>query len=144
MSADQYDFLVIGSGLAGLTYALQASQYGRVCVLTKGEVSDSNTSAAQGGIAAAVGEADSWQLHEQDTLIAGAGLCDEKAVRHLVREAPAAIEWLQSVGAKFDEDSDGLSLGKEGGHSRNRIVHHQDRTGWEVERAITAAVRGNS
>ena len=94
MQAERFDFLVIGSGLAGLTYALKASQHGRVCVLTKGEVSDSNTSWAQGGIAAAVGEADSWELHEHDTLIAGAGLCDDKAVRFLVQQAPEAIRWL--------------------------------------------------
>jgi L-aspartate oxidase len=143
MSSDQYDFLVVGSGLAGLTYALKASQYGRVCVLTKGEVSDSNTSAAQGGIAAAVGEADSWELHEQDTLIAGAGLCDEKAVRFLVQNAPEAIQWLIQLGARFDAMGDDLALGREGGHSRNRIVHHADKTGWEVERAIIAAAKKN-
>ncbi len=143
MNSDRFDFLVIGSGLAGLTYALKAAQHGRVCVLTKGEVSDSNTSWAQGGIAAAVGEADSWELHEHDTLVAGAGLCDEKAVRFLVQNAPAAIQWLIDLGARFDVSGDDLALGREGGHSRNRIVHHADKTGWEVERAMVAAVRGN-
>ncbi|HLK13486.1 MAG TPA: L-aspartate oxidase [Fimbriimonadaceae bacterium] len=143
MTSERFDFLVIGSGLAGLSYALEVVEHGSVCVLTKAELFESNTSHAQGGIAAAVGEADSWQLHEQDTLIAGAGLCDEAAVRHLVREAPKAIEWLREVGVKFDEDDDGLVLGMEGGHSRHRIVHHLDRTGFEVERAITSAVRKN-
>lgn len=143
MNSDQYDFLVIGSGLAGLTFALSASQHGRVCVLTKGEVSDSNTSAAQGGIAAAVGEADSWELHEQDTLIAGAGLCDEKAVRFLVQKAPDAIQWLIQLGARFDFSGEDLLLGREGGHSRNRIVHHADKTGWEIERAMVAAAKKN-
>ena len=140
----RFDHLVIGSGLAGLSYALRAADYGTVAVLTKGEVSDANTSYAQGGIAAAVGEADSWTLHEEDTLRAGAGLCDPAAVRYLVQRAPAAIEWLVSVGARFDVETDGdLALGREGGHSRNRIVHHLDRTGWEVERAVSEAVRRN-
>ena len=138
-----FDYLVVGSGLAGLAYALRASEGGRVCVLTKGEVTDSNTSWAQGGIAAAVGEADSWELHEQDTLIAGAGLCDERAVRFLVQRAPDAIDWLMELGARFDSNGVDLALGREGGHSRNRIVHHADKTGWEVERAVVAAVRAN-
>ena len=143
MNSVQYDYVVIGSGLAGLTFALKAAASGRVCVLTKGEVSDSNTSWAQGGIAAAVGEADSWELHEQDTLIAGAGLCDEKAVRFLVQNAPEAIRWLIEVGARFDISGDVLALGREGGHSRNRIVHHADKTGWEIERAMVASVKAH-
>lgn len=143
MDPHRFDFLVLGSGLAGLTYALHAAEKGTVGVLTKGEISESNTSWAQGGIAAAVGEADSWELHERDTLVAGAGLCDERAVRHLVQNAPRAINWLLQIGARFDLDGADLSLGREGGHSRNRIVHHQDRTGWEVERAVVEAVRTN-
>lgn len=143
METSRYDFVVIGSGLAGLTFALRASEHGRVCVLTKGDVTDSNTSWAQGGIAAAIGEADSWELHERDTLIAGAGLCDEQAVRHLVQRAPDAIRWLMEIGARFDQNGDDLALGREGGHSRNRIVHHADKTGWEVERTVVAAVRRN-
>ncbi len=140
----EFDYLVIGSGLAGLTFAIRASEHGSVCVLTKAEITDSNTSWAQGGIAAAVGEADSWKLHEEDTLIAGAGLCDKDAVRFLVQQAPAAIDWLVNLGTRFDQEKDGdLALGLEGGHSRNRIVHHQDRTGWEIERAISEAVHGN-
>lgn len=119
-----------------------ASETGTVAVLTKAAVSEANTAYAQGGIAAAVGEADSWELHESDTLIAGAGLCDPEAVRFLVQQAPAAIDWLQSLGARFDVETAGdLALGREGGHSRNRIVHHLDRTGWEVERTMTEAVR---
>jgi L-aspartate oxidase len=142
MSPEAFDFLVVGSGLAGLTFALRAADRGRVLVLTKAEFFESNTSYAQGGIAAAVGESDSWELHEQDTLVAGAGLCDREAVRFLVREAPAAIEWLISLGACFDQGVDrSLDLGREGGHSRNRIVHHADNTGWEVERVVTEAVR---
>lgn len=138
MRTGTFDFIVIGSGLAGLSFALRAAPHGRVAILTKGTVTDSNTSWAQGGIAAAVGESDSWKLHEEDTLVAGAGLNDPEAVRFLVQQAPAAIEWLTSLGARFD-----LALGREGGHSRNRIVHHADRTGWEVERAVASAVRAN-
>jgi L-aspartate oxidase len=141
-SAQEFDHLVIGSGLAGLTYALKSS--GTVCVLTKGDVTDSNTNWAQGGIAAAVGEADDWVLHERDTLIAGAGLCNVDAVRFLVQNAPEAIEWLQYLGARFDLEKGELNLGREGGHSRNRIVHHADKTGWEVERAVSGAVRQQS
>jgi len=142
---DSYDFVVIGSGLAGLTFALRAARHGRVCVLTKGEAFESNTSKAQGGIAAAVGEADSWRLHEEDTLIAGAGLCDVDAVRFLVQHAPDAIEWLIGLGAQFDLETDGeLALGREGGHSRNRIVHAADKTGWEIERAMLGAVKDNA
>ncbi len=136
------DYLVIGSGLAGLTFAMHASEHGQVTVLTKASIVDSNTNWAQGGIAAAVGETDSWSLHEEDTLIAGAGLCDPAAVRFLVQQAPAAIDWLQGLGARFDlKGSNDLDLGREGGHSRHRIVHHADKTGWEVERAVTEAVR---
>jgi L-aspartate oxidase len=135
------DFLVIGSGLAGLTFALRAAERGSVILLTKAEIQESNTNWAQGGIAAAVSDADSWELHEEDTLVAGAGLCNREAVRYLVQEAPRAIEWLISLGARFDKETDGdLSLGREGGHGMNRIVHYQDRTGWEVERAMVAAV----
>ncbi len=142
-NAQRFDFLVLGSGLAGLTYALHAAARGSVAVLTKGEITESNTTWAQGGIAAAVGEADSWELHERDTLVAGAGLCDERAVRHLVRNAPRAIDWLVGLGARFDAEGGDLSLGREGGHGMNRIVHYQDRTGWEIERAVSEAVRGD-
>jgi L-aspartate oxidase len=138
VKAEFFDYLVVGSGLAGLTFAIRAAQHGRVGVLTKAAITDSNTSWAQGGIAAAVGESDDWQLHEEDTLRAGGGLCDVAAVRKLVREAPAAVEWLKSQGAQFDS-----FLGREAGHSRNRIVHHADRTGWEIERAVSGAARRN-
>ncbi|MEQ1934499.1 MAG: FAD-dependent oxidoreductase, partial [Fimbriimonadaceae bacterium] len=144
MTESRSRFLVIGSGLAGLTFALEASKHGNVIILTKAQVTDANTSYAQGGIAAAVGEADSWKMHEQDTLVAGDGLCDPAAVRFLVTQAPDAIEWLASLGARFDLADDGdFSLGREGGHSRNRIVHHLDKTGWEVERAVVSEVRRN-
>lgn len=139
-----FDFLVIGSGLAGQTFALHAAEHGTVAILTKAELYESNTTYAQGGIAAAVGESDSWALHEEDTLIAGAGLCDPAAVRFLVQNAPDAIAWLAGLGVRFDKEDGNLTewaLGREGGHSRNRILHHQDRTGWEVERAMNEQVR---
>ncbi len=143
MDQVQFDFVVIGSGLAGLTFALEVSQLGRVAVLTKAEVTDSNTQWAQGGIAAAVSQDDSWKLHEEDTLVAGSGTNDSDAVRFLVQEASAAIDWLVNLGTRFDSHDAQLALGREGGHSRNRIVHHADKTGWEVERAIVQAVRNN-
>jgi L-aspartate oxidase len=138
-----YRFLAIGSGLAGLTFALRAAEHGTVCVLTKADVTEANTSYAQGGIAAAIGEADSWELHEQDTLKAGAGQCDREAVRYLVQNAPEAIRWLLNIGTRFDLEGDALALGMEGGHSRHRIVHSGDRTGQEVERAMVEAVRAH-
>ncbi len=138
-----YDYLVVGSGLAGLTFALRAAEHGTVAVLTKAEVTDSNTQWAQGGIAAAVGEADDWTAHERDTMVAGAFLNDPAAVKRLVSEAPAAIDWLVSLGARFDRNATGLALGREGGHSASRIVHHGDSTGWEIERAVSEAVRAN-
>jgi L-aspartate oxidase len=142
MEFERYDYVVIGSGLAGLSFALEVAKSGTVCVLTKNTVTESNTSWAQGGIAAAMGEADNWELHEQDTLVAGAGLCDPDAVRFLVRNAPDSIDWLLNVGVRFDSEPGGdLDLGMEGGHSRHRIVHHRDKTGWEVERAISEAVK---
>lgn len=140
---DRTDFLVVGSGLAGLTFALRASEHGDVVVLTKATITDSNTNWAQGGIAAAVGESDSWESHEEDTLIAGAGLCNREAVRFLVQSAPDAIAWLESLGARFNYVEGLRELGREGGHSHHRIVHHADRTGWEVERVVSEAVRRN-
>jgi len=139
------DFLVIGSGIAGLTFALRTSDHAKVLVVTKGKLSDANTSWAQGGVAAAVGEDDSWRLHEEDTLRAGAGLCDPDAVRFLVQNARPVLEWLISIGAQFDfTENHGLphlALAREGGHSRSRIVHHADQSGAEIQRALTEAVK---
>ena len=142
------DYLVIGSGLAGLTYALSVAPYGTVAVLTKKGRSDANSTMAQGGIAGALAEDDSFELHKQDTLTAGAGLCNEGAVDILVHEGPERIRDLMVMGARFNTEVDEsghevLSLGREGGHSRNRIVHTADYTGWECERTLLDAVKAN-
>jgi L-aspartate oxidase len=136
-------FLVIGSGVAGLHTAWRASQHGDVLLLTKRSLFDSATAYAQGGIAAALGAGDSPALHRQDTLAAGAALCDAAAVQVLVEEGPARVRELQTAGAAFDLDPAGrLKLGREAAHSKNRIVHaHGDQTGAEVARTLVARVR---
>jgi L-aspartate oxidase len=112
----EYDFLALGSGIAGLTFALNAAPHGSVAILTKKQRSESNTNYAQGGIAAALGADDSWELHLHDTLTAGAGLCARDAVEVLVREGPRLVHWLIEQGAQFDRNPDGsLALGKEAG-----------------------------
>ncbi|MCX6378077.1 MAG: FAD-binding protein, partial [Armatimonadetes bacterium] len=146
MDVVQTDYLVIGSGLAGLTYALKMAKFGSVTLLTKRKRTDANSSWAQGGIAGVLSDDDSFELHKQDTLVAGAGLCHEDAVGVLVREGPERIQELMELGAMFDtqtepDGSSVLSLGREGGHSRNRIVHTADFTGWECERTLLEAVR---
>ncbi|HVX40920.1 MAG TPA: L-aspartate oxidase, partial [Gemmatimonadaceae bacterium] len=136
-------FLIIGSGVAGLHTAWRASQHGDVLLVTKRSLFDSTTAYAQGGIAAALGAGDSPALHRQDTLAAGAALCDAAAVQVLVEEGPARVRELQTAGAKFDLDPAGrLKLGREAAHSMNRIVHaHGDQTGAEVARTLVARVR---
>jgi len=137
------DVVVVGSGVAGLTTALHVRATGRtVVLLTKADVSEGSTRWAQGGIAAALSEEDSPTEHEQDTLVAGVGLCDPEAVRALVEEGPDAVHELIEWGARFDTDPDGhISLTREGGHHRNRIAHAGgDATGAEVSRALVAAV----
>jgi L-aspartate oxidase len=135
------DFLVIGSGIAGLNFALQASRSGSVCLITKKDMVESNTNLAQGGIAAVVSRMDSFNLHVKDTLRAGDGLCDKEAVRIMVRDAPKEIERLVSFGTDFDRKGEELELGKEGGHSRERVVHWGDKTGMEVERSLVRNIR---
>jgi len=136
-------FLVVGSGVAGLHTAWRASQHGDVLLLTKRSLFDSATAYAQGGIAAALGAGDSPALHRQDTLAAGAALCDASAVQALVEEGPARVRELQTAGAHFDLDPAGkLELGREAAHSKNRIVHaHGDQTGAEVARTLVERVR---
>jgi len=137
-----YDYLVLGSGSAGLTFALSVCEQGTVALVTKKERTDSNTNWAQGGIAGVMGPDDNVELHVEDTLIAGAGLCNEEAVRILVTEGPDRILELIDFGARFNRGEDGsLSLGREGGHSRRRIIHTADLTGHEVERTLVEAVR---
>jgi L-aspartate oxidase len=138
----RYDFLVIGSGLAGLSYALKVSKYGTVAIITKDRIDNTNTSYAQGGIASVMYEPDNFEKHIQDTLIAGDGLCNEEVVRMVVNEAPRLIKDLVKWGVNFDKDSKGkFSLSREGGHSEPRILHHQDNTGAEIQRALVEEVR---
>lgn len=140
MNRRETDVLVIGSGIAGLTFALKVADHAHVALVTKKRRADSNTNYAQGGIAAVMSPADSFELHIQDTLRAGAGLCHEDAVEELVREGPARVRELMAWGADFTLSQGDLSLGREGGHSRRRIVHTQDLTGREIERALLQAV----
>jgi len=140
------DYLVIGSGVAGLTCALGTAPHGSTVVLTKKDRAESNSNYAQGGIAGVMSDDDSVALHAQDTLAAGAGLCHPEAVEMLVREGPERIADLIRLGARFSTHRDAsgrvvLALGREGGHSRNRIVHAVDRTGWECERTLLAACK---
>jgi L-aspartate oxidase len=136
------DYLVLGSGIAGLSFALRAAKHGRVLVCTKRSADDAATSYAQGGVAAVLAADDTFDKHADDTMTAGAGLCHEIVVDLCVREAPAAIHWLAELGAAFSRSSAGeLDLGREGGHSERRIVHAGDITGREIERALLAAVR---
>ena len=136
------DFLVLGTGLAGLSFALKVAEHGTVCLVTKTRLQETNTRYAQGGIAAVTHQPDSYEKHIEDTLIAGDGLCDEKVVRMVVSEAPAQIEELIHWGAQFDRNSAGeFDLAKEGGHSEKRILHHKDNTGEEIQRALSEEVR---
>jgi len=132
------DFLVIGSGIAGLSYALRAAKHGRVTIVTKDDVSEANTTYAQGGIAAVMAEDDTAESHVADTLDAGDGLCDPEVVEFVVREAPDRVHELIDMGAEFTRvNGNGkLHLGREGGHSANRIVHAADTSGYEVEHTL--------
>jgi L-aspartate oxidase len=135
------DFLVIGSGVAGLSFALKAAQLGKVWVITKRAKDESNTKYAQGGIAAVISKLDTFEKHVADTLDAGDGLCNEAVVRMVVENGPQRVQELIDYGTRFDRRADGtLSLGREGGHSENRILHTKDATGFEIERALLAAV----
>ncbi len=135
------DVLVVGSGIAGLTTALKAAEYADVLLVTKKDRVDSNTNWAQGGVAAVWSADDSFDLHVGDTLVCGAGLCHRRAVEELAREGPDRVRELVEWGVRFSRESDGaLSLGREAGHSRRRILHAADLTGREIERALLAAV----
>ena len=140
------DFLVIGTGIAGLTFALRAAKHGSVTVVSKGLVQESNTAWAQGGVAAVMDEeirdpGDSVESHIKDTLEAGAGMCKESVVRAIISEGGEAIQELINRGASFDQDGDQYLLGKEGGHSYRRVLHAKDTTGQEVANTLIEAVR---
>lgn len=138
------DVLVIGSGIAGLFTALKISEFANVIVVTKKNKADSNTNYAQGGIASVFDPNDSFEKHVEDTLIAGAGLCDKVAVEMMVKEGPERIKDLIEIGTKFTLNEGKFDLAKEGGHSMSRILHSKDFTGQEIERALIKAVEENS
>jgi L-aspartate oxidase len=145
------DILVIGSGIAGLSYALKTADYGTVCLVTKKEAVESNTNLAQGGIASVFDDLDSFDLHTQDTLTAGDGLCNREVVEMVVRNGPARVRELLDLGVNFNlrrqtlasEGPVAFDLGREGGHSKNRIVHAEDMTGQELERVLVDLVRNH-
>ncbi len=137
------DFLVLGSGIAGLLTARKLARLGRVVLLTKKAAAESNTNYAQGGIAAVMSELDTFESHVKDTLIAGAGLCDETVVRLTVAEAPERVRELQDLGVRFSERQSVVDLGLEAGHSHRRILHAGDITGREIERALVESVRSD-
>lgn len=142
----EYDFVVVGSGAGGLFAALKAARHGRVLVVTKRKVEDSNSSWAQGGIACVQSEEDSFDQHVRDTLIAGAGLCKEEAVRTIVSEGPARIDELVALGVDFDRREEPgahleFDLTREGGHTKRRVLHHHDATGKEITDKLIRAVR---
>jgi L-aspartate oxidase len=135
------DFLVIGGGIAGLTFALQAAEHGSVNVLCKTSAQEGSTAWAQGGIAAVASQDDSSELHVQDTLIAGAGLCHQSIVEMVVGEGPERIRDLIGYGVAFDRENDSFHLHREGGHSRRRIYHVADATGREIQNKLSTAAR---
>ena len=144
-----FDFVIVGSGIAGLSLALRVAKFGTVAMVTKRNVTDSNTAWAQGGVAAVTSAEDSFGLHVKDTLVAGAGLCHQDAVQTIVTEGPSAIRDLIELGVHFDERvlEDGhreLDLGKEGGHSKRRVLHYHDTTGREIEQRLVAAAEATS
>lgn len=140
------DFLVIGSGIAGLSYALKVAQFGKVTIITKKKIQKTNTALAQGGVAAVFSKIDSFDLHIKDTLDSGDGLCNKEVVNMVVKDGPERIKELVRQGAHFNKESDGeydFSLGREGGHSAKRIVYAQDLTGKEIEDTLVKNVEQN-
>lgn len=138
------DFLIIGSGIAGLSYALKVAEHGSVTVITKSELEETATHYAQGGIAAVMYSPDSYEKHIKDTINAGAGLNDERIVRMTISESTDRIKELIELGANFDKNSKGeFDLAREGGHSEKRVFHFKDKTGAEIQRALTAQVKSH-
>ena len=137
------DCLIIGSGIAGLSLAIKASQYGDVALITKSKLFESATAKAKGGIACVTDKSDSFEEHIKDTLVAGAGLCNQKTVEGVVREAPERIKELIKLGVKFtkkDYSDSEFELGLEGGHSKRRILHAGDMTGNEIEKVLVETI----
>ncbi|MDR9418433.1 MAG: L-aspartate oxidase [Gracilimonas sp.] len=143
MSKLNYDFLVIGSGIAGLTFALKAAEHGTVAIVTKKEMMESNTSYAQGGIAGVTAKHDSFEKHIEDTLEAGAGLCNRDAVELVVTKGPEMIRELVDLGVQFTKKNGELDLGREGGHSENRILHAADATGFEIGSVLVSNAKNH-
>ncbi|MDE7149036.1 MAG: L-aspartate oxidase [Bacteroidales bacterium] len=138
------DFLVIGTGIAGLSFALKVAAKGRVCILSKASADEGSTLYAQGGIAAVMNALDTYDKHIQDTLVAGDGLCDEEVVRFTIEESTRRIEELIGWGAQFDRKTTGeFDLAREGGHSEYRVLHHKDQTGAEIERILLKEVKNH-
>jgi L-aspartate oxidase len=135
------DFLIIGSGIAGLSFALRAADHGTVAIITKREVTESATNYAQGGIASVFSQEDTFESHREDTLVAGAGICHEDVVQMVVEEGPGVIRNLIDWGVQFTTSGDSYDLTREGGHSQRRILHADDVTGREIERALVEAAR---
>ncbi|RZK50597.1 MAG: L-aspartate oxidase [Pedobacter sp.] len=133
----EVDFLVIGSGIAGLSFALKAAHHGKVLIVTKSNEDESNTKYAQGGVAVVVDKEDSFEKHIEDTLIAGDGLCNPAIVEIVVKEGPARIQEIIDYGINFDKNPEGIyDLAKEGGHSEHRVLHYKDVTGYEIESVL--------
>ena len=139
------DFLVVGSGIAGLSFALKAAKHGKVLIVTKSNEDESNTKYAQGGVAVVVDKKeDSFEKHINDTLIAGDGLCDKEVVEIVVKEGPDRINEIIDYGTSFDKTNEGLyDLAKEGGHSEFRVLHYKDITGFEIERSLLEQIHQN-
>ncbi|MFT7034502.1 MAG: L-aspartate oxidase, partial [Cyclobacteriaceae bacterium] len=140
----KYDFLVIGSGIAGLTYAIKVASElpkAKIAIITKADAKESNTKYAQGGIAVVTNNVlDSFDQHIEDTLKAGDGLCDPEIVKMVVHEGPDRLFELLKWGANFDKEKKEFDLGREGGHTQNRILHHKDITGYEIETTLLRKV----
>jgi L-aspartate oxidase len=138
------DFLVIGSGIAGLSFALKAAKHGRVCIVTKSNEDESNTKYAQGGVAVVVDKSDSYEKHIDDTLDAGDGLCDPEVVELVVKEGPDRIREIVAYGTNFDKNEQGTyDLAREGGHSEHRVLHYKDITGFEIEKTLLQEIHKN-
>ncbi|GGH11296.1 L-aspartate oxidase [Sphingobacterium alkalisoli] len=145
MSFRKVDFLIVGSGIAGLSFALKAARLGKVLIVTKASEDESNTKYAQGGVAVVTDQTDSFDKHIYDTHTAGDGLCNPQVVENVIKEGPARIEELIAYGTSFDKEASGeYDLAREGGHSEHRILHYKDITGYEIERALLDQVHQNA